>query len=280
MAAKIRQVFSLYRLYGAMDLRWFLQDTKVCLIVILCDLVSLAASLSGIFLLAVRFEGVGGLSADEVLFMLGFFTLGNGFSYMLFGFNVDSISRIVGRGQIDHMIIQPVPLWMQMLTMGFMPVSGGSGFWGGLLLTIIAMARLGLSVTPGLLLLMAVYLAARQGIVMGISFIAGSAAFYRPAAFEEVSSLTNGIFASLGKFPLSGMPAWLTGILTTVFPVGLTAWLPAMALLRKLNAPGALLLPVLAAAVLTALAAYLFRKGMRYYVKHGCNRYRDMGFRS
>jgi len=247
----------MYALYARMDLRWFTQDTAVCCLVIFSELIANAASISGVFLLSRRFQGVGGLTADEVLFFLGLFTLADGLTFMLFGgFNVSNISRRVGRGQVDHMLIQPVPLWTQLLAEGFMPVSGSSGFLCGLLLTGVSIARLGLSVTPGWLLLLLACLVLRMAIALGASYLVGASAFYKPAACEEISSLVLDIFGTLGKYPLSGLPAWLTGLFLTAVPVGLLAWYPSYILLGKRDAPMALLLPVTVAAALLSAAAY------------------------
>lgn len=280
MVAKLKQLGRLYALYARMDLQWFTQDTTVCLLAIFSDLLSSIASISGIYLLSVRFAGVGGLSADEVLFMLGFFTLADGLTFMLSGFNIGEISRRIGRGQVDHMLIQPLPLWMQIATEGFLPVSGNAGFLCGLVLLITAMVRLQLAVTLPWLALLVLYLVLRMVIILSINFLIGSSAFYKPAACEEISSLGNDLLKTIGKYPLSGMPGWLTGILTTVLPAGLMAWLPSLVLLHRLDAPLTLALPVAVAATFLLLAKYAFQKGMKYYVKYGSNRYRDMGHRS
>ncbi len=281
MAAKVRRVFALLSLSARMDFRWFTQDTVTCALCMASDLIANIASISGIFLLAARFSGVSGLTADEVLFLLGFFTLADGLTYMLFGaYNTLNISRRIGRGQVDHMLIQPLPLWMQIVTGGFMPFSGSSGFLCGLVLMGAAAIRLGLVMTPGWILLLLVYLTARMGIALGASYAVGSAAFYRAAAYEEVSSLVNDFFNTLGKYPLTGLPVWLTGALVTVLPVGLMGWFPSLSLLQKMGAPAALWLPVAVAAVFMALGTHAFQKGMKHYVTYGCNRYRDMGHRS
>ena len=112
----LKELFGLYRLYGRMDLQWFLQDSRNSLMLLTVDVVLGVADLAGLMLLAVRFQGVGGFSAREALFFLAFYETGNGFLTMLFSnYNVLNISRRVGRGQLDHMLIQPRPLAMQLL---------------------------------------------------------------------------------------------------------------------------------------------------------------------
>ena len=280
MAANIKQLFRMYALYGRMDWHFMMRDKRMGLITLICEWISTLASFSGLALLAVRFDGIGGLTADEILWLLGFFLLGDGFGWMMLGgFNVMHISRRIGRGQVDHMLIQPCPLWMQMLTEGFMPFSGSSSFWAGLILTVAASIRLRITVTPGWLCLLIMYMIARTAINMGVSFLAGSAAFYHPVSCEELSSVALDALHEAGKYPLMTLPPALQALFLTALPVGLLAYLPSMILLNKISAPAALAWPVAAAAAFVSLAAVIFRKGLKHYASHGCPRYKEMGHR-
>ncbi|MBR4577827.1 MAG: ABC-2 family transporter protein [Clostridia bacterium] len=280
MADKIRSVLRLLRLYARMDLNWVLQDFKAALIVICAEIINNLTAVSGILLLAVRFGGAGGLTADEILLMLGFFELADGLCYMLFGgFNVLHISRRIGRGQLDHMLIQPRPLPVQLLTEGFMPVSGSGGFLIGILLTAAAWIRLQLAVTPLRLFLLLLYILCHILLTLGQSFLFGSAAFRNPAAGEELSTLILDLNGRLGRFPLFGLPRWLLGLLCTVLPVGLLAYLPSLALLGRLSGL-VLALPVCVATAFALAAAGCFRAGIRHYLQYSCNRYKGMGHRS
>lgn len=286
MAAKrifgwLRELLGLYRLYAAMDLRWFLHDRATCAVVIASEFISNIASISGVFLLAVRFDGVGALNADEVLFMLGFFELAGGFLNMMFGnLNVLNISRRVGRGQVDHMLIQPRSLIMQLLTEGFMPVTGSSAFLVGIVLTAVSCIRLGIRVDIPWICAFIVYVLCHSAIKMGQSFLYGAAAFYRPVACEELSSMVLDMNSMIGQYPLAGLPGWAMAFLTTVFPVGLLAYVPALILLGKLEKGMYMALPVAVAAAFMAAAVLAFRKGLRHYAQNSCNRYRSMGHRS
>ena len=279
MAAKIRRIIGLYALYARMDVRWLCQDTFCCVVEILSQAVAALASVSGVLLLAVRFQGVGGLRFEEVLFMLGFFTLAEGVTDVLFGGgNVLYISRRVGRGQVDHMLIQPAPLWMQLLTEGFSPVTGSAGLLVGLGLTIYATWRLGIQASPAWLGALFLFLLTRTATTLGFSFLAAAGAFYRPVAWEEISTVAVDLLGALGRYPLAGLPRNLAGALMVAPPAGMMAYLPAMALLGR-TLGFACLLPVLAAAFYCALAGYFFQKGLKHYAKYSCNRYRDMGHR-
>ena len=279
MADKIKNLLRLYRLYGRMDLNWVLQDFKAALIVMITELVNNLTAVSGILLLAVRFGGAGGLDADEVLLMLGFFELADGLTRMMFGnYNVLHISRRVGRGQVDHMLIQPRRLAVQLMTEGFMPVSGCSGFLLGVALTALAWSRLGLAATPARLGLLAVYVLCHGMLTLGQSYLCGAAAFRSPVACEELSTLVLDLNGQLGRFPLFGLPRWLLGLLVTALPVGLLAYMPSLALLGRMTGL-VLALPACAAAAFALAAAGSFRAGLRHYLQYSCNRYKSMGHR-
>ena len=279
MADKIKSIWRLQRLYARMDLNWVLQDFSSALIVIISEIISNISAVAGILLLAVRFGGAGGLNADEVLLMLAFFQLADGLCHMLFGnYNVLHISRRIGRGQVDHMLIQPRPLGVQLLTEGFMPFSGSSGFLIGAFLAVIAWTRLGLAVTPVRILLFLLYIACHMLLVLGQSYLLGAAAFRSPVACEELSTLILDLNAQLGRFPLFGLPGWLHGLLLSVLPAGLLAYLPSLVLLGRLTGFVQALPACIAAAFVLAAAAFL-RAGLRRYLQYSCNRYKDMGHR-
>ena len=278
---RIRQIFRLYAASAKLDWLLLSRDVRTGLIYIFSDWISAVSSVLGIALLAVRFEGIGQLNADEILWMLGFFTLADGFTTMMLGScNWLWISRVVGRGQVDHMLIQPVPLWMQILTGGFLPFTGSSCFWTGVALTAVATARLGIAVTPGWLLLLALYTLCRMAVATGCSYLAGTAAFYRPAACEELSTVVLDAMNAAGKYPLAALPVWMQARFLTALPVGLLAYLPSLLMLGKLDAPAAYVWPVAMAAALLSASGMLFRKGLKHYARHGCPRYKSMGFRN
>ena len=120
-----KRLLKLWALYARLDWYYTTQDVFTAAVTIFSELLWGVAALSGTALLAVQFGGVGALSAAEVLVMLSFHLFARGWEVMLFaGNNVSCISRRIGRAQVDHRLIQPIPLWMQLLTEGFIPVSG------------------------------------------------------------------------------------------------------------------------------------------------------------
>lgn len=280
MAGRRTGVFALLKLYAKMDLNWLLQDFKSAVIVIFSETLMNISGMMGVLLLAYRFGGVGGLSADEILFMLGFYELANGIGWVFFGnYNVMHISRRIGRGQADHMLIQPRPIWMQLLTEGFMPFSGSGSMVAGAVLTAVAVSRLQIALSAAWFLLLVFYIVVHIVLIAAQSVLYGSLAFRNPVSCEEISSVIIDLNNQLGRYPLIGLPKWLSGLLFTVVPVALTAFLPALALLKDLGKEISVTLHLVVSLIFLIFAVIAFRKGLVYYEKHSCSRYKEMGFR-
>ena len=113
-----------WRAQARLDFMWMTRDFRFFVINVVSDIVLNLAGVTAVFLLAERFGGIGPWSRDQILFMLGYAALVRGILEVGFGYNVLAISRRIGRGQLDHTLVQPQPLWMALATEGFMPFSG------------------------------------------------------------------------------------------------------------------------------------------------------------
>jgi ABC-2 type transport system permease protein len=281
-----RQFLGLYAQYARMDLAWLLRDTRVAIMAIIAETFSTAAGVAGVFLLAWRFSGIGGMSRWEVLFMLGYVACVDGLSVVFFGnCNTQHLCRRIGRGQFDHMIVQPLPYGVQLMTEGFIPFTGCQRLLCGIGVTVWAVHGMGLTPDfspPGLLwwLTLAACLAVSLAVIIGLSYLLSAAAFWKPVAYEEITyTLINDLTGVLANYPLSGMPGGVQVILISVVPSGLLGWFPVCALLGKPPLGLSSFYPLIAALVIWALALFLLRKGFRYYVRHGSVRYKAVGHR-
>ena len=275
----VRDFFRLLALSAKMDLASLLRDTSTVLFEIFTDIITSTSAIMGVFLLAWRFDGIGGMCRYEVLFMLAFATVISGLYMIFFGNNNGHISRRIGRGQFEHMLAQPRSLFVQLATDGFYPFSCGSTLIFGVITMVIAVANLGLALSLWWLLAVVGYLLASLAIVVGFMYLAGCLAFYAPVQAEEISSHVFSAFEHIGRFPLSGMPRYLKLPLLTLAPSGLLAWFPTLALLGRPPLYWSPVYPLVFATILWIVTLYYFRKGLRYYAKTGINRYTDFGRR-
>lgn len=275
----IWRILRLWRVYAILDFTFLMSNVKLALTWIAADLIIHLASITATLLLAERFAGIGAWTRDEIVFMLGYATLVSGLLAMFCSFNVLTISRRLGRGQLDHTLIQPQPLWLALLTEGFMPFTGSSALLLGLGLLGWAGARLPLTLTPGWLALLALNLAGSATIMLAFAFLCGSLAFWAPRAAEEISSSAVTLLDQLKPFPLDGLMPLLQASMLSALPAGFIAWYPCRALLEHGGGWAMFATPL--AAVLFALATSLiFWKGMRHYARTGSQRYSNLGHRS
>jgi ABC-2 type transport system permease protein len=273
------KLFRLFAISARMDLAWLLRDTKFAVAAVLSDVLSNLSVVSSLYLIALRFGGIGGMSVDEILFMMAYSTITTGL-FILFGSgNNIHISRIIGRGQLEHLFMQPNSLAVQLLTSGFAPFTGSCNLLIGCAMLAVAVNRLRLPVTPGWLALLALLVAATLLTIVARAYLVSSVAFYAPVAAEEIATTAIEGTWQLSTFPLSGMPAFLQISLVTVLPEGLFAWFPSLCLLGKPPLQLSFYYPLVYAVLLSLAAQFVFRKGLRYYVQKGSNRYVPYGFR-
>lgn len=278
MLAQLARIVRLWVLYARMDLIFITRSPRNFVVYLVSDAILSAGAVSLTLLIAQRFDGIGGWTRDQMLFMLGFAAASTGLLDVFFSFNVRHISRRLGRGQLDHTLIQPQPILVALVTDGFMPFSGVAQLVPGVLLLTWSAPRLGIEPTPAWIAIFALNLAASSAISLSYSFIWGSLAFWAPRAAEEVSTSAVRALEQLKAFPLDGAGA-LTAGLVTVLPVGLIAWYPCRALLGVDPAPTAPYITPAAAIVALALAAWVFRRGLARYMATGSTRYLAFGFR-
>lgn len=229
-------------------------------------------------LVAVRFGHIGPWPVAAVVFMLAYRTIVSSLLDAL-GDNYFFLSRRIGRGQLDHYLVQPQPLWRILLTEGFTPLD----FWPTLALGLALMAwsvtRLHVTVSPGWFGLLGINLLASMAVQTAFLYAWSCLAFWAPRSAEEISSAAHSLIGEVG-FPLDPVPRALRVVLVTAVPSGLLSWLPSRALLHigGAGAVDAWLTP-LAAIVLGAFALFLFRLGLRHYRYSGSTRYTDFGHR-
>ena len=273
-----KRYIELLRIYAKMDLASLMRDRAFMAIVITADIISNISSISGIFLLAWKFGGIGGMDRFEVLFMLAYGNIVMGFLNMMGGCNALFPSRIIGRGHWEHTFIMPLPYAVQ-LTVGIFPFTGSSSLLSGIAMLWAAVYHME-TVLPWWWLGMLLFqLFISMVIVVAASYLFSSLAFYAPVQCEEISSTVIYSMDHTRNFPLSGMPLYIRYPLLTIFPAGLMAWFPTMILLGKTTTPENFY-PAIFALLISFASAYFFRKGFGYYVKKGINRYVSGGHRS
>jgi ABC-2 type transport system permease protein len=220
----LRRLLRLWGLYGRMDLLYFARGPHTAIPWYVSEIVVGLAAVTATFLLAQRFDGIGAWTKPQVFFLLGYALLVRGLIETFFSYNIAFISRRIGRGQLDHIFVQPLPVWMVLLVEGFAPVGATSSLVAGLgLLLWSATSQLHLAVSAAWCGLLVVHLVASMAVVLSFAYIWGSLAFWAPRAAEELNSHTYQLSYQLAPFPLDSLSGLALASLVTVVPVGLVA---------------------------------------------------------
>jgi ABC-2 type transport system permease protein len=277
--AQGRAVLRLWWLYARMDFLWITRVPSMFFTYFWSDIVLSVAGVTAVVLLAERFDGIGAWTKPQILFMLGYATLIEGVINTFFGWNILLISRRLGRGQFDHTLIQPRPLWMTLLTEGFLPCSGSAILVPGIALIAWSVQSLDVSLSFAWFGWFLLNLLASTAIVLAFSYGWGSLAFWAPRSAEEISASSHSIVSQLKIFPLDGVGAVLAGGLLTILPAGFIAWWPCRFLVGIDPRPSVGLFTPLAALCFGLLAAFMFKKGLIHYGHTGSSRYLNLGHR-
>ena len=279
-AENARRLLRLWRVYAYLDFMWMTRDLRFFVHCFFSDAVLNLAAVTGTFLLAERFSGIGAWSRDQVVFLLGYGMAVSGVLDTFFSFNVLHISRRLGRGQLDHTLVQPQPVWMALLTEGFMPFSGSAVLLPACGLLCWSGSRLELPLSAVWISLFFLHLCASAVIVLAFSFLWGSLAFWAPRAAEEVSSSAVRLLYGLKSFPLDGSSSLLLGGLLSFLPVGFVAWYPCRFLLGVDSVSWHGAVTPLFALFLSIFSLFIFKRGRKQYERVGSQRYLGFGHRS
>jgi len=276
MAAKLLR---LWAVHARMDLLFLSRSLRTGVAWYFADLLLGLSGAVWAFLLAERFDGIGPWSREQVVFLLGLALLARSVVDLAFGMNVSFPSRRIGRGQLDHMLLMPQPLWQTIASDGFTPFSGSGQLVMGAAVLAWAVHALAVPIDAAWLALLLLHVASAAAIMLSFSYLWGSLAFIAPRGAEEINSNTMRMLEQLKPFPLDGVGAVLTGGLLSFVPAGFLAWLPARVLLGMETRPGAWLWTPAAALGFAALATLVFRRGLRRYARTGSARYLSHGHR-
>ncbi len=275
----LRRLLNLWRVHAWLDYMFVTRSLRVFALHYIADGVLAIASVSGTLLLSARFDGIGPWHPPQILFMLGYAMTVTGLLDTLFGYNVLHIGRRLGRGQLDHTLVQPQPLWMALLTEGFTPFEGSISLLTGITMLTLGFNRLQISMTLGWVAMLLVSMIASALVMLAFNFIWGSLAFWAPRGAEEINTPLIEMFAQMKGYPLDGLSPLMIGSLLIGLPIGFVAWLPCRALLGLSMGPIDLLATPLAAVLFGAVAGWVFQRGLRHYMNVGSRRYHNMGHR-
>lgn len=244
---------------------------------VLGEIVIAVSSIAAPLLLVERFGSIGTWSAADMQLLIGFALTVRGAAFVFSGRQVMMISRKIARGQLDHLLIQPQPLWRALATEGFSPFDLAVTLVLGVIALISGILRQQDLVSAWWLLSVPLSLISATLIYIATQYLWGSMAFFAPQGAEEVNTATASALSQISVYPLGSLPGGMFVALSTILPVTFLAWMPVSGLLSDSWMP--LAVTPLFAVAFCLFTLFIFRKGLQNYAKRGVARYSDFGHR-
>jgi ABC-2 type transport system permease protein len=218
---------------------------------------------TGLIALALVFRQVDrldGWDANQLLVLMGVYTMLNGFAQMIVVPNALKLLTDIEEGTLDLVLLKPadaqlaVSLRATQIWQG-LDVLTGAG-------TIVTGLVLAGGVRPLVLLDFLVAIACGGALVYSLLMSITISAFWF-VKLDNVGELFSGVFQT-ARWPVGIYPGWLRVVLSFLVPVGLAVTVPAEVLTSRPAGPELVMMIALAVASLAATRS-LWRRGLRRY---------------
>ena len=216
-----------------------------------------------------RLTSLGGWSLWEVGFLYGASYLPFKLADIFVG-KVERLGEWIRTGQFDSVLIRPLGTLGQTLTAD-MDLKQVGGLVQGAAVFGVALARVDIDWTPARGLMLIVMLASGFVIFASVWIATNATAFWLVNVREATNAFTYG-GNYLTQFPLDIFGPWFRRVFAFLIPMAFINYFPSLFLLGKPSEPwpGVLrFLSPLVAVATTAVAAIVWRAGIRHYSSTG-----------
>ncbi|MBQ1946040.1 MAG: ABC-2 family transporter protein [Clostridia bacterium] len=233
------------------------------------QLIMMGTELLAVIFLINRYSSVGQWNGGEILFFFGII-ITSFYTTETFGRGITNFSALIGKGELDTLLIRPRNLLFQVLCSQADPRRFGAILIGIASLVMgCIQAHVTLSFTKIILLIWSVI--GGSALVLGLFMIEATLCFFSVKSIEMVNVLTYG-GRSTCQYPIDIYPRWLQLLFSVVAPFALTTHIPAAYILGKplwnTGLAAAFIAPLSGFAFL-ALMTLVFYRGLRHYRSTG-----------
>jgi ABC-2 type transport system permease protein len=219
-----------------------------------------------------RFEHIGGWTLGQVAFLYGIVEAAFGAMDMIFsGFDPDTFSPMVQRGQFDQLLLRPVDLTLQILGSRFV-LKRLSRIAQGIAVFCIGLALTDIHWTPAKILYLPVVFASLVLFFGGLYVIGSASTFWTVQRVEAINIFTYG-GAEMMSYPMHIYSRWMRRFFTYVLPAIFLVYYPALFFMDMPDplglAPVARFLSPLAGAGVMLVSIVFWRFGIRHYESTG-----------
>jgi len=202
----------------------------------------------------------------EILFIYGFAQIPRGLDHVF----TDNLWLLAGwliaKGEMDRFLVRPLNPLFQALAERFQP-DGLGEFLIGVILTIFAGTKLGLTLSFVNVCILIITILAGSFIITGIKLICTSFSFWVKHSQSYLYTAYN--FNEFCYYPITIYSKALQFFLTFIIPFAVTSYYPATYLLGKGNIATGLVLPICIALVFCGIGYWLWCTGLKHYESAG-----------
>jgi ABC-2 type transport system permease protein len=252
------RIFGLYFRIGAMGEMQYRFNFFVHL---LQSILQLGMALGGLAVIFTYTHTLGGWVPDEVLALVGVYTLVGGLIGLVVYPSMEQFIMSVRDGMLDFMLVKPadaqllnslqsVDIW-RLIDIGL-----------GMGVLIVALVRLGAQIGLTQAALFIGMLLTGSAIIYSFWTILATLSFWF-VRVENILEIFRGMYEA-GRWPVSLYPPWLRFVLSFIVPVAFVTTVPVEALTGRLG-PDTLLVAALLAVILLVGSRVFWKVGLRQY---------------
>lgn len=269
MAKKSKQLKRMLSLYPRIMKQNFNALTGFHADFVIMMVSSALTQLLGIMFLWVVYQQIpeiNGWSFWEIAFVYAMVYFTEGFASFFFE-GCWSIGLLVNRGELDRMLVRPVPPVFQILT-SKIGINGAGNIVIGSIILIQSLRHVSVHWTPLKLLVTLLLLLSAIAIRGAINFVSNSTAFWTHYPSSAVGFMVHSI-SDFAKYPIMIYSFALQAFITVVIPYAFLSFFPAAYIFNKgfLGYIG-LLSPVVAL-YCCGMAVFIFNRGLKLYESAG-----------
>lgn len=262
----IKRALKMYRIFAAQELKRMMEYKGDFFIGIIGFFMVQVSNLLFLWLVFRQVPTLLGWSVGEVVFIYGFSLIPKGLDHLLFD-NLWAIGHfIVRKGEFDKYLTRPVNTLFHVMVEKFQIEALGELVMGAALIAVtLPQLQIEWSALKIILILAVIPFAAL--IYTGIKTITASVAFWSKRSGNIIYMFY--MVSDFAKYPAAIYNRVVRDVITYFIPFALTAYYPAVFLLRGENPLFGVAAPVLASVVLMGAGVLVWHRGTRAYESAG-----------
>ncbi|CAM3824796.1 ABC transporter permease [Marinicrinis lubricantis] len=214
-----------------------------------------------------KFGAIKGWTLYEVGYLFAVMTLSKTI-YRTFASDVHHLERYLVNGELDQLLIRPVPVMLALMSQNFR-IMLGELLQGGFVLgwAISGMMRQGQ--VDWMVVPLSMFVILTGAVILFSIGLATATVGFWITRITELQNITEDAARTAAQYPLVLYPNWLKSILLFAIPVGFVNYVPSLYILRDQAGAWVLLVVALAAIICLGLSLWFWRYGLTKYQSTG-----------